>query len=40
MLMIEVVMGLVAASFVAVPVALAMFAKPAAAAKAEQNQVV
>lgn len=39
MLMIEVVMGLVAASFVAVPVALAMFTKPAAA-KAEQNQVV
>jgi ABC-type nitrate/sulfonate/bicarbonate transport system permease component len=39
MLMIEVVMGLVAASFVAVPVALAMFAKPAADTKVEQNQV-
>ncbi len=39
MLMIEVAMGLVAASFIAVPVALAMFAKPAANTKVEQNQV-
>ncbi|SEK57414.1 hypothetical protein SAMN05216382_0680 [Sphingomonas palmae] len=39
MLMIEVVMGIVAASFVAVPVALATFGKPAVAMKIEKNQL-
>lgn len=39
MLMIEVVMGIVAASFIAVPVALATLCKPAVAAKIEKNQL-
>lgn len=38
MLMIEVVMGIVAASFIAVPVALATLGKPPTVAEADRNQ--